>query len=422
MQEKIFPKGFETKNTIKQGTTSVELLANGMTSLIIKISEHHKLEINVRQTVCNFKERFLVNMQQAHVKIDSIDIFTINGMNVQLLQELKILQHERENYDTFVLSCNAVWAVCLSEFSGVFPYNFDFSDAIQNELVTLLKWLKNIHNYKKELSDSTLPPDIIFQVKEFLLEMSDDPFEVKLRENYVLLMDEYFESLKRKEVFDKKLAILCADRLLLPIGMVEELNATLVKKNSETYIHRSKKIAEMQPRTRLIGWAMTDLEVMAMADTSIHGTEKVSHMIQEIDPDSPWPEDGLEFVTYWCRGISLSCTEWRLNLRDYPQPMFHIKAMHLFGFLCGAEQVPPRRARRDVDIDLGHPFGKATLQRSMNPLKFYHDFDWELDYLCYAFGPCWYVFKFISILYTLKFQKVFELGSSKKNVCLYYER
>lgn len=219
--------------------------------------------------------------------------------------------------------------------------------------------------------------------------MSDDPFEVKLRENYVLLMDEHFEALKRKEIFDTKLQDICKNRLILPAGMVTELTNNLIKKNSEIYIQRSKKIAEMPYRTRLIGWVMTDLEVMAMADPSIHGTENVCRVMREIDYESPWPEDGLDFVTHWCRAISISCTEWKFMLRDYPQPMFHVKAMHLFGFLCGAEQSPPKRAKREVDIDLGAPFGVETLQRGMTQLKFYHDFDWELDYLCYAFGPCW---------------------------------
>jgi hypothetical protein len=161
--------------------------------------------------------------------------------------------------------------------------------------------------------------------------MSDDPFEVKLRDNYVLLLDEYNESLKRKQLFDQRVGELISERLLLPAGMVEELNASLIRKNSEIYIQRSKKICEAGPaRTRLLAWVMTDLEIMAMADPSIHGTDNVVRMMQEIDSESPWPEEGLEFVTLWCRAVNVSCTEWKFMLRDYPQPMFHVKAMHLW--------------------------------------------------------------------------------------------
>lgn len=370
----------------------VDFYANSNTDLFIKISESHSMQVSFSNLVVTRKDRVTIQLDQILIFINGMQILTVKGITVQSMHELKILQHERQNYETFVLPSNAVWAVCLDEFRGIFPYDFDFSDAIQNEFVTLFKWLKSVHKYQKKpfTVDSPLPKDVIVQVKEFLLEMSDDPFEVKLRENYVLLMDEYFESLKRKEVFDQKLAEIRQDRLLLPAGMVAELNATLIKKNSEIYIQRSKKIADAgAARTRLIGWVMTDLEIMTMADPSIHGTENVVRMMQEIDSESPWPEEGLNFVTLWCRAVSVSCTEWKFMLRDYPQPMFHVKAMHLFGYLCGAEQTPPRRSRRDVEIDLGHPFGKETLQRGMTALKFYHDFDWELDYLAYAFGPCW---------------------------------
>lgn len=69
--------------------------------------------------------------------------------------------------------------------------------------------------------------------------------------------------------------------------------------------------------------------------------------------------------------------------------MFFVKQMRLFGNLCGAEQMAPARAKRDVSIEIGEPFGIDIVQRSMTSLKFYHDFDCEYDLCSYAFGPCW---------------------------------
>lgn len=69
--------------------------------------------------------------------------------------------------------------------------------------------------------------------------------------------------------------------------------------------------------------------------------------------------------------------------------MFYVKNMHLFGILCGAEQAASKRAKRDVCIDVGEPFGLDTVERSMMPLKFYHDLNCDLEFCSYAFGPCW---------------------------------
>uniref|UniRef100_A0A1B0GN73 FMP27/BLTP2/Hobbit GFWDK motif-containing RBG unit domain-containing protein n=1 Tax=Phlebotomus papatasi TaxID=29031 RepID=A0A1B0GN73_PHLPP len=242
--------------------------------------------------------------------------------------------------------------------------------AFRNESLELVQMTFYLLPYPESPTvNSPLPCDMLIQVKEFLLEMSDDPFEVKLRDNYVLLLDEYNESIERRELLEQKIAQMCQERPLMPARTIESMRAMLEKKSSEIYIQRSKKIAEAgPPRTRLIAWIMSDLEIMAMADPSIHGTENVVKMMKEIDSDSPWPEEGLEFITLWCRAVNMSC---------------------LFGHLCGAEQVAPRRAKRDVQIEIGEPFGTHTIQRGMPALKFYHDFDCELDQCSYAFGPCW---------------------------------
>lgn len=59
-----------------------------------------------------------------------------------------------------------------------------------------------------------------------------------MRDNYELLEDEYKESLKRQAMLDAKVQELCRTHLLLPQGKVEELYASLNKKNAEIYVQR----------------------------------------------------------------------------------------------------------------------------------------------------------------------------------------
>lgn len=142
------------------------------------------------------------------------------------------------------------------------------------------------------------------------------------------------------------MAELCKTHLHLPAGKVDELYASLNKKNAEIYVQRSKQMYRaVPPRTRLFAWCMNDIKVMALADTSIHGTENVIKMMREIDPDSPWPEEDLEFTTLWCRSVIMSCKEWKYLLRDFPQPLLDISQLQLWGRLVAAEQEAPRRGK-----------------------------------------------------------------------------
>ncbi|XP_011201805.2 protein KIAA0100 [Bactrocera dorsalis] len=366
----------------------IELSAELSTVFEIKLSERHTMQWFVENLFFSHKEANFISAENLFIKIDDQHIFTLKEIDVQSLPRLDMLTQERVNCEGFVLPTNKVWVTTIGAFKAIFPYDHDFYDAVQNEFVSHFKWLKLVHNYKKKpfTASSPLPSDMVIQIKEFLLEISDDPFEVKLRDNYVLLVDEYLEGLKRKAIFDKKIA----ERCLVPASTIESLYASLVQKNSEIYIQRSKKIRESGPvRTRLLAWIMTDVEIMAMADPSLHGTENVTRIMRDIDCESPWPEEGLEFTTLWCRSVNISCTEWKFMLRDFPQPMFYVKSMRLFGNLCGAEQAASKRAKRDVFIEVGEPFGTDVIQRSMPSQKFYHDFDCELEFCSYAFGPCW---------------------------------
>lgn len=181
-------------------------------------------------------------------------------------------------------------------------------------------------------------------MQEFLFELSDDEFEVKLRDNYVLLEDEIKESLKRQKMLETKVSEVVKDRLLLPPGKVEELLSSLQKLIPQIYIKRSKQMKLQEPvRTRLFSWTMCDLCIIILADESMHGPQKVVNHICKMDADSLWPEDGLAFCILWCRMIFASCAEWKFQLRDFPQAWLDIRKLQLWGKLAGAEQEPTSR-------------------------------------------------------------------------------
>lgn len=46
-------------------------------------------------------------------------------------------------------------------------------------------------------------------------------------------------------------------------------------------------------------------------------------------------------------------------------------------------------AKRSVAVELGPFWDPAIIERAMLPLKFYHDFNCEIESYSYAFGPCW---------------------------------
>jgi len=72
----------------------------------------------------------------------------------------------------------------------------------------------------------------------------------------------------------------------MPTDKIEELYASLTKKNAEIYVQRSKQMKRQSPmRTRLFAWCMSDVQLIALADPSLHGKENVVNIMMEIDPD-----------------------------------------------------------------------------------------------------------------------------------------
>lgn len=300
--------------------------------------------------------------------LDMADVILLEGFEVLRLADSKEVRIERQNTEDFELEWNKTWAVNIDTAKACFPYEHQFTEAIQNELFSIRRWLRELHPSKAE---KRLPSDLVIkvrtlqcpmsmmlylipdpQIKEWIFEIGDDPFEVRLRDNYELLEDEYKESLKRQAMLDAKVQKLCISRPLLPQDKVEELYASLNKKNAEIYVQRSKQMQRAGPaRTRLFAWTMQDLQILALADPSIDGMENATTAIRQMDAETLWPEDGsLEFSTLWVRGISVKCAEWKFQLRDFPQPLLLVENLNVWGRFAGAEALAPPRARRTVTI------------------------------------------------------------------------
>uniref|UniRef100_A0A0C9R695 KIAA0100 protein n=1 Tax=Fopius arisanus TaxID=64838 RepID=A0A0C9R695_9HYME len=321
--------------------------------------------------------------------LDMVDIIALEGLEFVRLDESDEVRLERQNNEDFQVDWNETWALRIESAKACFPYEHSFAEAIQNKLFSLRKWLKEIHSSGSKHSGK-LPCDLVIKIKEWIFEVSDDPFEIRLRDNYELLEDEYKESLKRQAMLDTKVKELCRAHLLLPQGKVEELYASLNKKNAEIYVQRWRQMQRTGPaRTRLFAWTMQHLEIIALADPVIDGTVNATAAIAEMDSESPWPEDGIEFGIIWVRGIAVKCTEWKLQLRDFPQPLLLVEGLSIWGKLAGAEMLAPPRARRTVRIRVGAPWEDIVVERGMTSLKYYHDLNWDIDNFRYAFGPCW---------------------------------
>ncbi|KAH7955432.1 hypothetical protein HPB52_000876 [Rhipicephalus sanguineus] len=287
---------------------------------------------------------------------------------------------------------NKLWTLAIEEMRVAFPYDYNFAEACSEEAVNIVRWLKLVHKKGKVpfTADSPLPSDFSIKVKTLTIELGDDPFEVKLRNNYELLEDEYHESLKRKRMLDEKIENYRKTHLLLPASKVNELYAGLRKKDADIYVQRSKQLGQgTSTRSHLVLWHFDQLEVLALADPSYHGTEAVVEVMRRLDPESPYPEEGMQFSTLWCRRVTGSIKSVTCQLRDFPQFMVDWREFQVWGTLAGAEQEAPPRAKRSSTVEVGTPWGNMTVQRSMPSLKFYHDLTWDLGYLGMTYGACW---------------------------------
>ena len=328
------------------------------------------------------------------IKLDKKEVLALEDLVLSLLPKSDKLTLERRRMEGGELEQNSCILIAIKNCALTQPYQFNFYQVVQGEIVGVFKWLKQLHKTAGAGSQEnvqTLPKDILINIKNFKFELSDDPFEVKLRDNYVLREDEYLESLKRLQIFGQRIEDLRKKNRLFPKEKIEELLTNLKKKDAEIYVQRAKKIIETtEPRTRLFECNLEGLELAILADPSMTGKDNVLDLMYTCDPASPWPHpDTMHFSTLWCRWIKLEATSITVNLRDFPQYLLNIRKLMLWGKLAGAEVEPGRRSTRSHVVKVGDGFDDVVIERGMTPLKFYHELATDVECWRMAHGSCW---------------------------------
>lgn len=253
-----------------------------------------------------------VHVRSPHLLLnfDGNDIVSFKGLDVLTHPELTEMQLHRDAFPFLTTLQNHVWVFTCPTVAVEFPYQYNFSNTF-DRAISVQKWLKTLHRRPGQFTLSRrLPPDLVFKISQFSFVFLDDVFEIKLRDNYELMKDESKESAKRLQLLDKKVAELRKQHgELLPARKIEELYTSLEKKHIEIYIQRSRRLYANTPmRKSLLTWTVSDLELVALADRSLHGPERVREQLRDIDGISPFPRDGLPLVVQWCRAVKFKLT------------------------------------------------------------------------------------------------------------------
>lgn len=109
---------------------------------------------------------FNINNTRTVIAIDDADTFTIEGLKVNRIHDNQEIREERHNSDGFILPWNKTWGVTIHMLKASFPYQHDYAETVQNELLSVFKWLKIVHKKTKKpfVANSPLPSDLLINV------------------------------------------------------------------------------------------------------------------------------------------------------------------------------------------------------------------------------------------------------------------
>ncbi|XP_078363340.1 bridge-like lipid transfer protein family member 2 isoform X2 [Oculina patagonica] len=329
-----------------------------------------------------------VKSEYAGLLFDDLCIFKLETISIKRLAQVEEVLRVRQQFKQLETQSNTTWIIQVEMMQVCFPFLFNFA-ASRDELVNVFKMLKSLHKKPKDESyKEPLPPDLWIHFENIAFEMEDDPFEVKLRDNYALLLDEMEQWNERQQLLAAKLdEIRKRPGNLLTVKKEEELKRSLEEKNSQIYIRRSQTLYDQTPmRTTLLMWEFQGLDLIVLADESYHDQEKATEVMKQLNSDSPYPASGLKFTTLWCRTVQGKLQSHKCCLRDFPEAIFTSQSVELKGTLLGAEQKPADRAKREAVVEIGKPWSNITISRSLSSLKYFYDLKFDMDTMEMAWG------------------------------------
>ncbi|VDL96444.1 unnamed protein product [Schistocephalus solidus] len=284
----------------------------------------------------------------------------------------------------------------IDHLRATFPYKYNFyacydeflkmrkmSNLLTSEGSNLFEDINNLSGLSAHVKESEpgLRRDLILRLKKFTLELKDDPFECKLCDDFVVLLDEYVEQQKR----------LTSMRTQLENAAKEGMRLSELQRADE-YIARLRRFyVGYEMADDLFTWRMENVCLQALTDPLLIGPANVLRHLREMDSVSPWGDDVLftDFLQCWCRMIQLNLGRCSFNLRDYPKPLLNITGLSLTGRLGFASRKADWLGQQDYLVEPGPPWPSLTVVRHMTPNKFFYDFNADMRELSVCYGANW---------------------------------
>ncbi len=263
-------------------TTTRVLLQKGL-DLNLKLAKH-ALEIKM----CAFDWRKVGEEWKCQIPelvVNVIDeckkLFLVESLSLQKARTNPLADKYRADIDGVVDKDNPSLLLSMAVLQFNFQHQMDVHDVISNDLMAIFKWLKKLHGKSSGANFDVVHPDLLIFIRQLDIEFQDDPFEVCLRDNFELLEDEHFESLKRFECLQNKIGELKKTHPMLTTSTIEELFSNLKKKNADIYVQRARKLRQsVKKRTRLLSFNLSSMEFFIFSDRSMTGYETAVDFIQ----------------------------------------------------------------------------------------------------------------------------------------------